>query len=247
MKITTTLCLLFTGALLFSACNSDMGSSGDVSLDTTIDSVSYSIGYQMGTRSLKPQGMTDIETQKLAAGIKAALEDQDSKVTQSKMQQVIRTYQMEAQRRAQEKRMEEGKENAAAGEEFLAENKNKEGVKVTDSGLQYKVIEEGSGVSPDTTDQVKVHYKGTLIDGTEFDSSYKRGEPVTFPLNRVIPGWTEGLQLMKEGATYKFFIPGNLAYGQNPPPQGPIGPNETLIFEVKLLEVNPEDSSSASQ
>ena len=115
---------------------------------------------------------------------------------------------------------------------------------VADNGLQYKVLEEGDGASPDTTDQVRVDYKGTLIDGTVFDSSYERGEPATFPLNRVIPGWTQGLQMMKEGAKYKFFIPGELAYGQNPPPRGPNGPNETWIFEVELLEVNPEDASS---
>lgn len=247
MKLTTTLFGLFlAGALLFSGCKSDSGVSSDTSLESNIDSVSYSLGYQMGSRSLKPQGMTDIKAGKLASGIKAALEDKDAKIDQSQMQQIIRSYQMQAQKRAQQQRMKKGKKNAKEGEEFLAKNKEKEGVKVTDSGLQYKVLEEGSGVSPDTTDKVRVHYKGTLIDGTVFDSSYERGEPVTFPLNRVIPGWTEGLQLMKEGAKYKFFIPGNLAYGQNPPPQGPIGPNETLIFEVELLKVNPEDSASSN-
>jgi FKBP-type peptidyl-prolyl cis-trans isomerase len=126
---------------------------------------------------------------------------------------------------------------AEKGVQFLAENATKKGVKVTPSGLQYEVITEGTGKSPKATDTVQVHYKGTLLDGTEFDSSYKRGQPATFPLNRVIPGWTEGVQLMKEGSKYKFFIPSKLAYGASGTPGGPIGPNEALIFEVELLKV----------
>lgn len=124
----------------------------------------------------------------------------------------------------------------AKGEKFLQDNAAKEGVTTTASGLQYKVITEGTGKSPKATDTVLVHYAGTLINGTEFDSSYKRKEPIEFPLNRVIPGWTEGVQLMKEGAKYRFFIPSKLAYG----PRGAgrdIGPNEALIFEVELLKV----------
>jgi FKBP-type peptidyl-prolyl cis-trans isomerase FkpA len=126
---------------------------------------------------------------------------------------------------------------AEKGVQFLAENATKEGVKVTPSGLQYKVITEGTGKSPKATDTVQVHYRGTLLDGTEFDSSYKRGQPATFPLNRVIAGWTEGVQLMKEGGKYQFFIPSKLAYGSSGTPGGPIGPNEALIFEVELLKV----------
>jgi len=243
---TTTLSLLVASALLFIGCNSNSGSSGNVSLETNIDSVSYSMGYQMGEMSLKPQGMTDINSNKMAAGINAALEEQEAQLSQSQMQQIIQSYRMEAQQRAQQQRMQQGEENAKQGEQFLTENKDKEGIQVTETGLQYKVLQEGSGTSPDSTDQVRVDYEGTLIDGTVFDSSYERGEPVTFPLNRVIDGWTEGVQLMQEGAKYKFFIPGELAYGQNPPRQGPIGPNETLIFEVELLEVNPEDTGSSN-
>jgi FKBP-type peptidyl-prolyl cis-trans isomerase len=126
---------------------------------------------------------------------------------------------------------------AQAGESFLKENATKEGVKTTASGLQYKALKEGEGKSPKATDTVSVHYKGTLIDGKEFDSSYKRGTPTEFPLNRVIKGWTEGLQLMKEGAKYQFFIPAKLAYGENPPPGSGIPANSVLIFEVELLKV----------
>lgn len=128
-------------------------------------------------------------------------------------------------------------ENKAEGAAFLAENGKKEGVITTKSGLQYKVLTEGEGAAPSATDNVTVNYKGTTIDGNEFDSSYKRGTPATFPLNRVIPGWTEGLQLMKEGAKYQFYIPSDLAYGSRGAGRD-IGPNSTLIFDVELIKVN---------
>ena len=123
------------------------------------------------------------------------------------------------------------------GQKFLRENATKEGVKTTKSGLEYKIVKEGTGKSPKATDTVLVHYRGTLLNGTEFDSSYKRNEPISFPLNRVIRGWTEGLQLLKEGGKAILYIPADLAYGENGTPGGPIGPNETLIFEVELLKV----------
>jgi len=127
-------------------------------------------------------------------------------------------------------------ENRAAGEAFLADNAKKDTVKVTNSGLQYEVIKEGTGRSPSASDKVTVHYKGTTLDGTVFDSSYKRGEPATFPLNQVIPGWTEGVQLMKEGAHYRFYIPADLAYGNRG--AGPvIEPGATLVFEIELIKV----------
>lgn len=133
-----------------------------------------------------------------------------------------------------------GAANRAEGEAFLAENAARDGIVVRESGLQYEVIEEGDGASPTAEDTVTVHYRGTLIDGTQFDSSYDHGEPATFALRRVIPGWTEGVALMKVGARYRFFIPGDLAYGPQPPPGSEIGPNATLIFEVELLAVNDE-------
>ncbi|WP_231883654.1 MULTISPECIES: FKBP-type peptidyl-prolyl cis-trans isomerase [Methylomonas] len=126
-------------------------------------------------------------------------------------------------------------ENLAAGEAFLAENAKKPGVVTTASGLQYQVVTEGSGAQPGPTDNVTVHYQGTTIDGKEFDSSYKRGAPASFPLNRVIPGWTEGLQLMKEGAKYRLFIPAKLAYGERGAGRD-IGPNSALIFDVELIK-----------
>jgi FKBP-type peptidyl-prolyl cis-trans isomerase len=128
------------------------------------------------------------------------------------------------------------KEGAATGEKFLKENASKEGVKTLPSGLQYKVLKEGTGKSPKAADTVVTHYRGTLINGTEFDSSYKRNEPAEFPVNRVIKGWTEALQLMKEGSKWMLFVPSDLAYGPSGTPGGPIGPNETLIFEVELLK-----------
>lgn len=238
---------IVAAALFFTGCNSNSGSvSTEVSFESTIDSVSYSLGYQIASMSLKRQGMTDINAEMFASGLKTALSEKDSaQLSTKEMQQVVQTYQMEAQRRAQQKRLKEAKENKKKGKKFLAENKNNEGVQVTDSGLQYKVLKEGSGISPDSSDKVRVHYKGTLLDGEVFDSSYKRGEPVELLLNQVIPGWTEGVQLMKEGAKYKFWIPGELAYGPNPRPGGPIGPNETLIFEVELLKVNPKDTTGS--
>jgi FKBP-type peptidyl-prolyl cis-trans isomerase FklB len=143
---------------------------------------------------------------------------------------------MAFQKEVMAKQAEVAKKNKAEGEAFLAENKKKEGVKTTASGLQYKVIKPGKGKKPKSSDTVTVNYRGTLIDGTEFDSSYKRGQPATFQVSGVIPGWTEGLQLMEEGAKWQLFIPSNLAYGERGA-GGVIGPNATLIFEVELLSI----------
>ncbi len=238
-------CTLFTAflsalMLLFMvSCNSGSDSGYDaseVSLSSNIDSVSYGIGYLSG-QNLSQQGMNDINMNKFAAGMKQALVDSSAQIPQQEIQQILQQYQMQAQAKIQQQQQEKAQVNKEEGQAFLEENKNKEGVQVTESGLQYKVLEEGTGESPSASDTVTVHYEGTLIDGTVFDSSYERGQPATFPLNKVIEGWTEGLQLMKVGATYRFYIPGDLAYGMNPRPGGPIGPNETLIFKVELLEV----------
>lgn len=142
-----------------------------------------------------------------------------------------------ADRRAEAESQREGlaATNAAEGDKFMLENHSKEGVQITDSGLQYKVMEMGDGAKPSATDKVKVHYRGTLLNGEEFDSSYTRGEPISFQLNQVIPGWTEGVQLMPVGSKFMFYIPPDLAYG--PAGGGPIGPNATLIFQVELLGI----------
>lgn len=234
-------CFLIAGTLALTGCNSS--SSSTISLETEADSISYSLGFQNG-QFMTESGMSeDIDPELVKAGLEQALNKQEGVLSDMEMKQAVQKFQIKARQNAQQKKMKQGEGNQKEGEEFLSNNKNKEGVQVTESGLQYKVLEEGTGASPGEEDQVRVDYEGTLIEGTVFDSSYERGEPATFPLNRVIPGWTEGLQLMKEGAKYKFFIPGDLAYGQNPPPGGQIGVNETLIFEVELLEVNPENNS----
>jgi len=230
------LCTLTSVFLLLSACQQSAFNPDDVSVETKIDSVSYSLGYLNG-QSLDQQGMGDIDLDALMAGFHDAFNKQDPNLTEQDMRIIVQRYQMQKQQEAQQAQQEEAQKNLRQGQEFLESNKEKEGVQVTDSGLQYQVMEEGTGASPTPEDSVQVHYKGMHLDGTVFDSSYERGEPAEFPLNGVIKGWTEGVSLMKEGAKYKFWIPANLAYGTNPRPGGPIGPNEVLVFEVELLEV----------
>jgi len=203
-------------------------------LKDTNDRISYSIGYQIGG-DLKRQGV-EIDPELMVKGVQDALGDKEPIMTLEEMQQELVTLKQKMIAAQQEEQKKAAAENLAKGEAFLAENAKKEGVKTLPSGLQYKVLKEGEGTPPKATDTVTVQYRGTLIDGTEFDSSYSRGQPATFPLNRVIKGWTEGVQLMKPGAKYEFFIPPNLAYGSRG--AGPkIGPESTLIFEVELISV----------
>ena len=237
--------------LMLVGCNTGGSpSSQDVELATTIDSVSYSLGQLYG-KQMKQQGMTDVKAEKLLAGLTGALQDEEPRIDQSQIQQLIQAYQLKARQNAQRMRQEESQKYITEGQQFLDSNISEEGVNMTESGIQYKVLEEGSGESPTAEDTVQVHYVGSLLDGTVFDTSIKevaeendiynsRREPYNpaeFPLNGVIAGWTEGLQLMQEGAKYKFWIPGELAYGQNPPPGSPINPGQLLVFEVELLEV----------
>ncbi len=213
----------------------------DNGLKTAREKLSYSIGLQLGT-SLK-EIKKDIDFSVAVQGMEDSFNDKKLLLTKEEIMKELTAFSKKMQKKQmkimeeQKKKMEAlAKENKKQGEAFLAENKKKKNVVTTKSGLQYIVLCKGKGKKPKATDQVKVHYKGTLIDGTEFDSSYKRGEPVTFPVNRVIPGWTEALQLMNVGSKYQLFIPSNLAYGKRAAsPQ--IGPNATLIFEVELLSI----------
>jgi FKBP-type peptidyl-prolyl cis-trans isomerase FklB len=203
-------------------------------LETLMDKVSYSIGLNIG-KDFKAQNI-EVNPQLLARGIKDAISDTKPLLTDEEIQEAIGSFQQERMAEAEEMAKAAGEKNRQEGESFLLENAKKEGVVTLPSGLQYKVIEEGTGKSPEPGDQVTVHYRGTLVDGTEFDSSYERGEPVTFPVGGVIPGWTEALQLMKEGAKWQLFIPPSLAYGEKGAGQV-IGPNATLIFDVELISI----------
>ncbi|MEK6539816.1 MAG: FKBP-type peptidyl-prolyl cis-trans isomerase [Deltaproteobacteria bacterium] len=199
------------------------------------DKVSYSIGTQIGN-NFKNQSM-DVDVDLLAKGIKDALSGGKLLMTEKEIKETITALQKDMMAKQAERMKVAAEKNRKEGEAFLSDNKKKEGVKTTPSGLQYKVIKDGNGPTPKMADTVAVNYRGTLINGTEFDSSYKREEPATFPVNSVIPGWTEAMQMMKVGSKWHLFVPANLAYGeQGAGPQ--IGPNSTLIFEVELTAIN---------
>jgi FKBP-type peptidyl-prolyl cis-trans isomerase FklB len=205
------------------------------------DKASYSIGYDIG-ETFKKQNV-ELNPDTLFGGLKDALAGKEAALTKEDREKTLQAFQKEMMEKQIAASKEAATKNAAEGEKFLAENKKKDGVKTTASGLQYKVLKEGSGASPKETDTVVTNYKGTLLDGTEFDSSYKRNEPASFPVNRVIKGWTEALQLMKPGAKYQLFIPASLAYGERGAGQL-IGPNATLIFEVELLNIKPPEPAT---
>ncbi len=194
------------------------------------DKVSYIIGMDVGN-NLKKQSVS-VNPKILAKGIEDALSGAKPLLTEQEVQETMMAFQKEMMA----KQAEVAKKNKTEGEAFLAENKKKEGVKTLPSGLQYKVIKAGTGKKPKPSDTVTVNYRGTLINGTEFDSSYKRGQPATFQVSGVIPGWTEALQLMEQGAKWQLFVPSNLAYGERGA-GGQIGPNATLIFEVELISI----------
>jgi len=204
-------------------------------LKSTKEKVSYTIGMNIGS-SFRQQGL-EVEWDALLRGIKDAMAGKESLLTEAEARDVMTAFQKEMESK-QNLRMENNKK---AGETFLAENKKKEGVKTLASGLQYKVIKEGTGPIPKKTDTVVTHYRGTLINGNEFDSSYKRKEPTTFGVGQVIAGWTEALQLMKVGSKWQLFVPPNLAYGEQGA-GGMIGPGETLIFDIELLSIAKEDA-----
>jgi FKBP-type peptidyl-prolyl cis-trans isomerase FklB len=206
----------------------------DAASKTDKDKISYSIGFGMGS-NLKNQGV-DVDADKLSKGIKDALSGAKPMLSPADMDKTMGDLRTKMMAQQQEKMKSLGAKNKAEGEAFLAKNKTVAGVKTLPSGLQYQVIKAGTGKIPKATDKVSVNYRGTLLDGKEFDSSYSRGTPASFPVTGVIPGWTEALQLMKEGAKWKLFIPASLAYGEQGA-GGVIGPNAVLLFEVELLKV----------
>ena len=217
-------------AFLFSVCHAQE----KLELKDQKDKESYSLGYQFG-QNLKSQGV-DINLDIYTSGIRDALGGKDSLMSQEEIRATIGELQKRVMAARQKELKEKAEKNLAEGKAFLDENKKKEGVKTLPSGLQYKVLVEGSGKTPKATDTVTVHYRGTLINGSEFDSSYKKGQPSTFQVNGVIRGWSEALQLMKGGSKWQLFIPPELAYGERAA-GGQIPVNSTLIFEVELISI----------
>ena len=219
--------LIFGVSTLIFSCNNVDTSNSE--LLTQMDSVSYSLGVSVAN-NLKSSGFETIESSAISAAFNDVFSENDVKISEEDANALIQDYFMElSQKKSQEA--------TNKGQAFLDENASKEGVVTTASGLQYQVLTEGQGAKPVASDEVTVHYHGTLIDGTVFDSSVDRGQPATFPVGGVIQGWVEALQLMNVGSKYKLFIPSNLAYGERGT-GGSIGPNETLIFEVELLSIN---------
>ena len=226
MKAKNLLLTLAVGAMAM-GCNSGSMDQTSAPLKTASDTASFYIGYMYGS-GMQRMGMKDPNMAALVAGMNSALQKKDVKPDPQSMEMYLNNY-------FQELSMKRAQENAEKGQKFLEENAKKSGIDTLAHGIQYKVLKQGDGQKPTETDVVKVHYKGTLIDGTEFDSSYKRNEPAEFQLNRVIPGWTTALKEMPVGSKWIIYIPSDQAYG--PRGGGPIGPNETLIFEVELLDI----------
>ncbi|SFF56896.1 FKBP-type peptidyl-prolyl cis-trans isomerase FklB [Fontimonas thermophila] len=223
---------------LVAGCAKKEENASATALDTDAQKFGYAIGVDLG-RSLQPVKQ-DVDIAALKAGLDDVFAGATPKLDDAAREEIKNTVARRMQERQQQERAAQAEKAKAEGEAFLAENAKKPGVKTTASGLQYEVLTEGKGEHPTAEDRVTVHYRGTLINGEEFDSSYARGQPVTFPLANVIPGWTEGVQLMTPGSKYKFYIPSNLAYGERGAGVK-IGPNETLIFEVELLSVEKPD------
>ena len=199
-------------------------------MNTEQNNVSYAIGMSIA-ESLKNQNFTELDATVIAEAINDLMQGKTPRLSAEEANQIIHNH-------LEEKRSAAFMANKTEGENFLASNKSKEGIQETATGLQYEILTEGDGQKPASTDVVSVHYHGTLIDGTVFDSSVQRGTPASFGVHQVIPGWTEALQLMNVGSKYRLYIPQNLAYGANPHPGGPIQPFSTLIFDVELLAIN---------
>ncbi|MCK0162310.1 FKBP-type peptidyl-prolyl cis-trans isomerase [Marinobacter sp. S6332] len=241
----TLLALAMTGVV--AGCSTPPETPADPKLDSTDEKVSYGMGLVLGERM--GNDLPSLQMDQFLQGIQHghAGDEEAKRMSREEIQKALMEYQQSLQEEQSKQAEELAEKNREAGESFLAENAERDGVETTDSGLQYEILEEGNGEQPGATDTVQVHYTGELLSGEVFDSSRERGEPVTFALNQVIPGWTEGLQLMSEGARYKLYIPSDLAYG--PGGNRSIGPNETLVFDVELLAVNPgaDEKDSASE
>lgn len=252
MKKTLKLSLIAASVLALTACNQEakQETAAEVKLDTVAQQQAYGIGASVGgflQKDLADKKALGFELDQalLVKGFQDALAG-SAKIEEDKIREVLTLLDTDVRAKQEEKAKLDAEENKAKGLAFLTENGKREGVTTTESGLQYEVLAQGEGAKPSETDVVVVHYKGTLIDGTEFDSSYKRNEPVNFPLNRVIKGWTEGVQLMNVGSKFKFAIPSELAYGERA--LGNIPAHSTLIFEVELLEIEqPEKAEAAGE
>ncbi len=226
-------------SLVLAGCDNKAADSAD--LKTPAQKASYGIGLSMG-KNLSQEGMDDLDSQAVALGIEDALAKKDQRLTDEELMEAFGFLQA----RAQERMSALNDEAAKAGADFLVENAKRDGVQTTESGLQYEVVKKAEGAQPKVSDVVSVHYQGTLVDGSVFDSSIERGEPVEFPVGGVIPGWVEGLQLMKVGEKYKFYIPSELAYGaQSPTPAIPA--NSTLVFEVELLDIVGQPAADSAE
>jgi len=233
--ITPLIAMLIFAAVTLTACDTGKeAEEGPVVLNTLDEKVSYALGMDQAA-NLQRMGAEVIPVL-VARGLRDALEGENVALAEEEARRILTEYRQQLMQRHNQERSQQGAKNLEEGAKYLAENKTKSGVVTTDSGLQYKVLEEGSGPSPSANDRVKVHYRGTLLDGTEFDSSYKRGNPTTFNVSGLIAGWTEALQLMKVGSKWELVIPAELAYGERG--SGPfIGPHATLVFQVELLEI----------
>ncbi|MBI5047910.1 MAG: FKBP-type peptidyl-prolyl cis-trans isomerase [Deltaproteobacteria bacterium] len=240
MKMKTLLAAVIGVVLL----TSQVSASDSTILKSEKDKISYGIGLSIGS-NFKGQSV-DINPDVLLRGIKDALSGSKPLMTEKEIQEIMAAFQKEMTAKQAERMKVLAEKNKKDGEAFLTENKKKDGVKTTSSGLQYKIIKAGNGAKPKTTDTVTVNYRGTLIDGKEFDNSYKRGEPATFPLNGIIPGWVEALQLMPVGSKWQLFLPPSLAYGERGSGRE-IGPNMALIFEVDLVSINSATKSESGK
>lgn len=232
----------FVCLALLGSCSSDASGqkSRQTSLATRMDSVSYGFGVEIG-RNMRTASLDSLNPDAMAMGMRDFLAG-TTVVDSTRLAALVSGYQLELQRRMLAKEQAEGEENMRKGEAFLSENGKKQGVTTTASGLQYEVVTAGTGAKPGASDNVRWHYRGTLIDGTEFDSSYKTGQPVEYSVTGVIPGLTEALQLMPVGSKWKVYIPASLAYGASKGPGGQLPPYSTLIFDVELLDILPQEA-----